>query len=61
MLDLLFHTPLPARFEDAEVTVTVVSMVEISEQRRASIGRAVEPVSSPTARALQAYQWLPDL
>lgn len=61
MIDSLLAPGLKTRFEKTETKVTVVSKVEISEQRRRSISRAVEPVSSRTAEALRAYEWQPAL
>jgi glutamate racemase len=61
MVDALVTPQLRARFERTEIEVTVVSKVEISEERRLSIGRAVRPVSGRTADALLAYEWQPEL
>jgi glutamate racemase len=61
MVDFLLAPPLKARFQQTDIEVMVVSKVEISEEKRLSISRAVEPVSSRTAKALLAYEWQPEL
>ena len=61
MVDDFLDVPLNQRFARTEVSVTVVSMVEISHDRIQSIARAVEPVSHATASALASYQLVPQL
>jgi len=51
------------RPEDAEadITVEVISKVELSEAQRRAVARRLEPVSGLTARALVEYTRLPEL
>jgi len=44
-----------------EVTVEVISKVELDERARRGIARLIEPVSAVTARALLSYSRVPDL
>ncbi len=61
MADLLIMASPEGRFERTETTVSVVSKVEISEQRRRAIGQALRQTSVPTADALLAYERRRDL
>lgn len=61
MVDELLDFELTGRFDRTDIAVTVVSMVEIPEGRRESIGRAVEPISARTAEALKQYEQRPEL
>jgi len=61
MIDFLFQIEKRNRFQGADMTVSVVSMVEISPERIASIGSWLEKVSLKTAEALGAYELKPDL
>jgi glutamate racemase len=45
----------------AEITVEVVSKVELGEMQRWAVARRLEPVSPRTARALVEYTRIPDL
>jgi hypothetical protein len=49
------------RFDSVDVRVRAVSMVEIPEATRASIGGLLREDSPATARALQEYELNPDL
>jgi glutamate racemase len=44
-----------------EITVEVVSKVELGETQRRAVARRLEPVSSRTARALVGYTRIPEL
>jgi glutamate racemase len=44
-----------------EITVEVVSKIELGEAKRKAVARRLEPVSPRTARALVAYTWTPGL
>ncbi len=44
-----------------EISVEVVSKIELGEAKRKAVARRLEPVSARTARALVAYTWTPDL
>jgi aspartate/glutamate racemase len=61
LAELPFAQAGSGRFERTETKVSVVSKVQISEEKISSIGRALQPVSKRAAEALRAYQWLPDL
>jgi glutamate racemase len=61
MIIAVLEPTTPSRFLTAEITVSVVSKVEIPEPKRNSIGRAVEAVSKATAEALHGYELLPEL
>lgn len=61
MTDFLFQPQGRNRFEGTNVSVSVVSMVEISTDRIKSIGSWLEKVSPQTAKALETYELKPDL
>lgn len=61
MIDFLLTETIQPRDESTSVTVRVVSMVEIPEQARRSIGRRLHEISPETEAALQSYEWVPDL
>jgi glutamate racemase len=44
-----------------EITVEVVSKIELGEAKRKAVARRLELASPRTARALNAYTWTPDL
>lgn len=46
---------------EADITVEVVSKVELTEAQRRATARRLEPVSARTARALIAYTRIPEL
>jgi glutamate racemase len=55
MNDFLFQNPHKDRYKKTEVSVRVVSMVEIDDERVRSIGKWLEKLSPQTEDALQAY------
>lgn len=61
MADFLFEPPYLHRYPRTEVTVEVVSKLEITEQKRGSIGPLLRAVSPATADALEDYEWDPKL
>jgi len=61
MVDFLLPVDLQQRFPAADVEVGVVSMIDIPEQVRDSIGRWLHAVSPVTETALQTYERAPDL
>jgi glutamate racemase len=61
MIDVLLPDVARDRFDSVDVRVRVVSMVEIPEDTRASIGGLLEQVSPITAGALHEYQLDSDL
>ena len=61
MIDFLLPVELQQRFQQSAVTVKVVSMIDIQQDRQDSIGRWLDAVSPPTAAALRAYELRADL
>jgi len=61
MLGFLQRPALPPQFSRTEITVTVVSKVEISPDMIQSIGELVQLVSPITAEALRLFQLRPEL
>lgn len=55
MIDFLFERQRQNRFPDIETSVSVVSMVEISQEKIDSIGGWLEKISPQTAEALIRY------
>lgn len=61
MIDFLFQPQIQNRFKTTNISVDVVSMVEISEEKMDSIGFWLRKVSPKTAEALKNYDKRPDL
>lgn len=61
MIDFLLPDDKLQRFDEAEVTVSVVSMIDIPADHQASIGRYLETVSPVTAKALGEFELRSDL
>jgi glutamate racemase len=61
MLDSLFQSQRLNRFPSTEISTRVVSMVEISQEKKDSIGKWLLKVSFQTAEALSHYDLKPDL
>lgn len=61
MNDFLFQSPHTGRYKTSKVTIQVVSMVEIANERIQSIGRWLEGLSPQTADALRNYTRDPEL
>ena len=61
MADFMFRPPYLHRYPRTEVTVEVVSKLEITEQERASIGPLLEAVSPAVAEAFRSYTFDPKL
>jgi glutamate racemase len=61
MLDFLFSDQSRNRSRNTEVTVEVISMVQIKEAQQKSIGTWLQTRSPRTAEALRQYLWVPDL
>jgi glutamate racemase len=61
MNDFLFQTPSAGRYKETDVSVRVVSMVEIEKKRIQSIGTWLERLSPQTAEALRSYTHDPKL
>jgi len=55
--DFLFQPQFKDRFKKTKISVRVVSMVEIAEKKRESIGAFLNPLSPQTAKALREYEW----
>jgi len=58
MIDFLLGEP---RFEESSINVRVVSMIDIPEDRRDSIGRYLQGVSPVTAKALGNFELTTEL
>lgn len=61
MNDFLFEDRYQNRFKNTEISVQVVSMVEIGEKKVESLGSFLFPLSPQTADALRKYLWREDL
>lgn len=61
MIDFLFPASLRQRYQQSEVTVKVVSMIDIPADRQDSIGRWLHAVSPTTETALCDFELYPDL
>jgi glutamate racemase len=61
MVDFLLPAPLHQRYQQSEVAVKVVSMIDIPADRQDSIGRWLHAVSPPTETALRDFELRPDL
>jgi glutamate racemase len=61
MNDFLFQSPHSGRYKNTDISVRMVSMVEIEKTRIESIGRWLEELSPQTAEALRNYTHDPDL
>lgn len=61
MNDFLFQSPHTGRYKKTDISIHVVSMVEIANQRIQSIGRWLEELSPQTAEALRDYTHDPKL
>jgi glutamate racemase len=61
MLDFLFEPQERNRFERTEISISVVSMVEIGEEKIESLGKKLGEISPQTRDALSFYELKPDL
>jgi glutamate racemase len=61
MADFMFRPPYLKRFPGTAVSVEVVSLLEISEEKRQAIGPLLRSVSPATADALENYLFDPRL
>jgi glutamate racemase len=61
LTDVLFEPKFMGRYQKTEVTVRVVSMVEISRQKIDSLATLLERLSPETAEALRRYEHRPSL
>jgi glutamate racemase len=61
MVDFLLPEALDGRYEGPEVTVKVVSMIDIPADRQDSIGRYLHAVSPATESALRHFERQPEL
>jgi hypothetical protein len=61
MIDFLFEQQNQNRFERTEISISVVSMVEIGEEKIESIGKRLGETSPQTRDALSFYELKPDL
>jgi glutamate racemase len=61
MIDFLFEPQEQNRFERTEISISVVSMVEIGEEKIESIGKKLGETSPKTRDALSFYELKPGL
>jgi glutamate racemase len=61
MLDFLFELEERNRFDETEISIRVVSMVEIGKEKIESIGKRLGETSSQTSQALSNYELKPNL
>lgn len=61
MIDFMLPTSLHKRFPQSEITVKIVSMIDIPEENRDSLGRYLHTISPATETALQHYEKVPGL
>ncbi len=61
MIDFLLPGPLQQRYPQSEITLKVVSMIDIPADRQDSIGRWLHGVSPATETALRDFELKPDL
>jgi glutamate racemase len=61
MIDFMLPASTQQRFVETDVSVKVVSMIDIPVDRQDSIGRWLHTVSPLTETALRAYELKPDL
>jgi glutamate racemase len=61
MNDFLFQPKIQDRFKKTDISVRIVSMVEIEKKKRESFGGFLYPFSPETAEALRDYEWEKDL
>jgi glutamate racemase len=61
MADFMFRPPYLNRYPETEVRVEVVSLLEISEEKRQAIGPLLRVVSPATADAFEDYLFDPKL
>lgn len=61
MIDFLFQPQRKNQIESTDISIRVVSMVKISEERMDSIGTWLQKISPQTAEALRNYEWVPGL
>jgi glutamate racemase len=59
--DFLFKSQFQDRFKNTDISVRVVSMVEIADKKRESLGAFLRSISPQTAEALHEYEWIDDL
>jgi hypothetical protein len=61
MLDFLFESQEQNRFDGTEISIRVVSMVEIGKEKIESIGKRLGETSPQTRDALSYYELKPNL
>ena len=61
MIDFLLPAPLKQRYSESDITVQVVSMIDIPADRLDSIGRYLHAVSPATEAALRDFELNSDL
>ena len=61
MIDFLLPVALQQRYPKSEISVKMVSMIDIPQDRQDSIGRWLHEVSPETETALRNFELKPDL
>lgn len=61
MSDFLFRPQYQNRFQSTDISVRIVSMVEIGKETMESLGEFLHPISPQTVEALHQYLWEKDL
>ena len=61
MINILFKPEHRGRFNETAISARVVSMVEIGEEKRLSLGKWLEGISPEVATALRSYELNPSL
>jgi len=61
MIDFLLPASMRQRYLQSEVTVKMVSMIDVPEDRQDSIGRYLHAISPATETALREFELRPDL
>jgi len=61
MIDFLLPVSLQNRYQQSEVELKVVSMIDIPADRQDSIGRYLHSISPTAETALREYELIPDL
>jgi glutamate racemase len=59
--DFLFRPQFQTRFKNTDISIRIVSMVEIEKKKRETIGAFLRPISPQTDEALREYEWNEDL
>ena len=61
MIDFLFEPQERNRYDGTEISIRVISMVEIGKEKIESIGKRLGETSPQTSEALSNYELKPNL